>query len=434
MLERTSVGNNNISRIFYGNAELLKLYEGTVIIFDLTINAVQNWRISTSQQSYTYYETVQTGTTEQTNSGSASGTASTQSAAQSAANAAPSAPSGWNLRNVSASVTVVPGTPSVPSVPARTVYDWSVSWRYSYTSGGNVESRSRSTSGTNTQSTLNSAIASAIAGISPSSGWDSVSGISSSTGSPRNITLRAGYGSGAERFTTSTAISSGLRASAESDRSSAIAAGATNVSISYRQGVQVVSGGDGTITYENSYSVSGDSTRTYFDWTVSWTESRGTPGQTIYSGTSSSSGTASSQSAANSAISSAVGSPSYPYTSTDQISSSVTPRAIPGTAGTPGTANYYRWSASWTEYRSVPVYGQVQRTGYNTIYIAQWDALPDGTVFTQYRIEREGSSDVIISSITTTSYNFGTTNYRARLRAENPGQGIESPWTAYIQN
>ena len=329
MLQRTAYEGRTVRRLYYAVSsteatELLKLYQEGTLIYDIANNQVQNWRSSTSLESYSYQEYEQTGTTEETSSGSASGSASTSSAASSAASAAPSAPAGWSIRNVSTSV-----------------------------SPGATEEETNSGSASGSASSESAAQSAANNAPSAPAGW-----------SYRNVS-------------TSVSPITGTQFGRSTGSSTVSAAAATAAAIAGVPSGAVITGGSDNYS---SATMTWTSSRTYsfqaitgYSWSASWTEFR-------------------------------------------------------------TVVTSYNWSATWTEYRTVAVFGYVTYHGTRTNYVVQWDTLPEGTLFTQYRIERDGGSDVIISNLATTSYNFGTTNYRARIRAENPGLGIESVWTEYVQN
>ena len=385
MLQRTSIGGNIVRRLYYESAELLRLYKGATLLFDIANNQIQNWRISTSLESYTYQQYGQTGTTQQTQSRSASGSASSSSAANNAAANAVSPASGWDGTSGS-SISTSPnyteqtqgrsasgGGSSTPTAAQNAAYNaigpasgWDGTRNRNTSTSPNYteQTQGRSASGSaNTESAASSAASSAV---SPASGWDGTRNSSISTSPVTTTTSGSVTGSGAN---------------IELARSNAYAR--------LPPGAAVHSHGtseSGNLIY---HTLGYDVETTTYSWSVTWTDYR-----------------------------SVISSWSWSATWTDYRD----------------VISSYSWSVTWTDYRSIAVFGYTTRTGTRTIYIAQWDALPTGTLFTQYRIERGGASDVIISNIAATSYDFRTTNYNARIRAENPALGIEGLWSEYAQN
>ena len=284
--------------------------------FALSDGIWQSWRVQSSQESYQYQTTQQTGTTEETNAGSASGTAVNSALAQAAANAAPSAPAGWSIRDVSTSVSAIT----------------------------EEETQARSASGS--ESTESAAQAAGLAAVVPSVGWDA-----------RNVSVSTTEVPGQTGSATGGFIYSSHNAAIQA----ALA--------------QVPSGAAATTFGANesgglfNYFVTWAFPSTY-SWSATWEDYR------------------------------------------DFITG-------------------YSWSATWTEYRSTPVYSTVTLTGTRTIYTARWDALDSSSPYTQYRIERDGRSDVVITDLTVNSYRLGTSNYRVRIRAENPITVAVSPWSEY---
>ena len=395
MVQRTAFEGRIVRRLYYAASvtqatELLKLYQEGTLIYDIANNAVQNWHISRSLETYSYQEYVQTGTGEETQARSASGTASSENAAEIAAYNSISAAPGWDSTRDQSWITSpfyrteeetqgrsASGTASTESQALAAAMaaispasGWDGTRNGSGVAGGFFQEETQGRSASGTSSTQSQALADAMAAVSPASGWD---GTRNGSGVASSVSVTQSQSRSASGTT---------QAEANSAVFGLIPDGATvtGISASYNSATMLWTS---TVTFTISVV-------SHWRWTASWIDYRDVLQYWTWSATW-----------------------------TDY-------RSVEVAAG-------YTWTASWTDYRTVPVFGYVNRTGTRTTYVAQWDRVPAGTPFTQYRIERDGGSDVVITNLAATSYNFGTTNYRARIRAENPDLGIESVWSEYAQ-
>ena len=89
-------------------------------------------------------------------------------------------------------------------------------------------------------------------------------------------------------------------------------------------------------------------------------------------------------------------------------------------------------SVNWIITYSHNYYYNVTATSTTLNYVALWSVISVSSgIITQYRIEREGASDVVITDITRTSVSFGASNRRSRIRGENTDLSIVGPWSEW---